>query len=76
MKLVDKSNVECYQWPRYGYCQSECWNNLNREYRERANFVEKGEESLLLMCHMKEETQQNMWHLDSGDRMWGYKDIL
>ncbi|XP_062113573.1 uncharacterized protein LOC133824638 [Humulus lupulus] len=34
---------------------------------ERTNFAEKEEEvSLLMVCHVKDETQQNMWYLDNG----------
>ena len=40
---------------------------MNRQNGERTNFVEKEEEvSLLMVCHTKEETQQNMWYLDTG----------
>ncbi|RDX83507.1 hypothetical protein CR513_35567, partial [Mucuna pruriens] len=34
---------------------------------EKTNFAEKEEEvSLLIVCHVKEETQQNMWYLDTS----------
>ncbi|XP_074588084.1 uncharacterized protein LOC141843983 [Curcuma longa] len=47
--------------------KSECRTNLNKQYEERSNFVEKEEEvSLLMVCHVNEETQQNMWYLDTG----------
>ena len=48
----------------YGHYQSECRTNLNKDNGEKTNFVEKEEEvSLLMVCHVKEETQQNMWYL-------------
>ncbi|KHN01769.1 Retrovirus-related Pol polyprotein from transposon TNT 1-94, partial [Glycine soja] len=63
----DKSDVECYQCHRYDHYQSECQTNLNKDNGEKTNFVEKEEEvSLLMVCHVKEETQQNMWYLDTG----------
>ena len=66
-KSADKSNVECYKCHRYGHYQSECRTNLNRQNGERTNFAEKEEEvSLLMVCHMSEETQQNTWYLDTG----------
>ena len=66
-KSADKSDVECYQCHRYGHYQSECQTNLNKDNGEKTNFVEKEEEvSLLMVCHVKEETQQNMWYLDTG----------
>ncbi|XP_006595346.1 uncharacterized protein [Glycine max] len=76
-KSADKSDVECYRCHRYGHYQSECQTNLNKDNREKTNFVEKEEEvSLLMVCHVKEETQQNMWYLDTscsnhicGDKM-------
>jgi hypothetical protein len=40
---------------------------LNRQSGENTKFAEKEEEvSLLMVCHVKEETQQNMWYLDTG----------
>ncbi|KAA8532168.1 hypothetical protein F0562_006691 [Nyssa sinensis] len=70
-KSADKSNVECYRCHRYGHYQSECRTNLNRQNGERTNFAEKEEDvsaevSLLMVCHVNEETQQNMWYLDTG----------
>ncbi|XP_071917233.1 uncharacterized protein [Coffea arabica] len=66
-KSTDKSNVECYKCHRYGHYQSEFRTNLNRQNGERTNFAEKEEEvSLLMVCHMSKETQQNMWYLDTG----------
>ncbi|PON49915.1 Zinc finger, CCHC-type, partial [Parasponia andersonii] len=66
-KSADKSNVECYRCHRYGHYKSECRTNLNRQNGERTNFAEKEEEvSLLMVCHVNEETQQNIWYLDTG----------
>lgn len=40
---------------------------MNRQSGEQTNFAEKEEEvSLLMVCHVKEEVQQNMWYLDTG----------
>lgn len=40
---------------------------MNRQNGERTNFAEKEEEvSLLMVCHMSEETQQNTWYLNTG----------
>ncbi|RDX70116.1 hypothetical protein CR513_50669, partial [Mucuna pruriens] len=59
--------------------QSECQTNLNKDNGEKTNFAEKEEEvSLLMVCHVKEETQQNMWYLDTGcsNHMCGNKMIF
>ncbi|RDX79473.1 putative mitochondrial protein, partial [Mucuna pruriens] len=46
---------------------TECRTNLNKDNGDKTNIAEKEEEmSLLMVCHMKEETQQNMWYLDTG----------
>ncbi|XP_025014648.1 uncharacterized protein LOC112536237 [Ricinus communis] len=51
----------------YGHYQSECRVNLNKENGERTNFAENEEEvSLLMVCHIKEEMQKNLWYLDTG----------
>jgi len=66
-KSADKSNVECYKSHRYGHYKSECQTNLNRQSGENTNFAEKEEDvSFSMVCHVKEETQQNMWYLDTG----------
>lgn len=40
---------------------------MNKQDEERTNFAEKEEEvSLLIVCHVNEETQQNLWYLDTG----------
>jgi hypothetical protein len=40
---------------------------LNRQSGENTNFAEKEEDvSFSMVCHVKEETQQNMWYLDTG----------
>ncbi|KAF7154611.1 hypothetical protein RHSIM_Rhsim01G0080600 [Rhododendron simsii] len=78
-KSADKFNVECYKCHRYGHYQSECRTNLNRQSGERTNFAEKEEEvSLLMVCHVKEETPQNMWYLDTGcsNHMCGDKKLF
>ncbi|KAL5575299.1 hypothetical protein UlMin_016998 [Ulmus minor] len=78
-RSADKSNVECYRCHRYGHYKSECRTNLNRQSEERTNFAEKEEEvSLLMVCHVKEETQPNMWYLDTGcsNHMCGDKKVF
>ncbi|KAF7135561.1 hypothetical protein RHSIM_Rhsim08G0049500 [Rhododendron simsii] len=78
-KSADKSNVECYKCHRYGHYQSECRTNLTRQSGERTNFAEKEEEvSILMVCHVKEETPQNMWYLDTGcsNHMCGDKKLF
>lgn len=52
---------------------------MNRQSGENTNFAEKEEEvSLLMVCHVMEETQQNMWYLDIGcsNLMCGDKDAF
>ncbi|KAA3486842.1 Retrovirus-related Pol polyprotein from transposon TNT 1-94 [Gossypium australe] len=44
----------------------ECRVNLNNENGDRTNFAENEEVSLLMACHVKEETQKNLWYLDIG----------
>ncbi|GMP48604.1 hypothetical protein CsSME_00015900 [Camellia sinensis var. sinensis] len=78
-KSADKSNVECYRCHRYGHYQSDCQTNLNRQSGERTNFPEKEEEmSLLMVCHVKEETRKNLWYLDTGcsNHMCGEKSAF
>ncbi|KAF1871967.1 hypothetical protein Lal_00012185 [Lupinus albus] len=65
-KLADKSNVECFRCHRYGHYKSECQTDLNKQSGDQSNFIENEEKlSLLMVCHMKEETQPNMWYLDT-----------
>lgn len=78
-KSADKSNVECFRCHRYGHYKSECQTNLNRQSGENTNFAEKEEDvPLLMVCHVKEETQQNMWYLDTGcsNHMCGDKEAF
>lgn len=78
-KSADKSNVECFRCHRYGHYKSECQTDLNKRSGDQTNFAEKEEEvSLLMVCHMKEETQQNMWYLDIGcsNHMCGEKEAF
>ena len=77
--LADKSNVECYRCHRYGHFQSDCKTNMTRGYGEKLNFAEKEEEiSLLMVCHAKEETNRNLWYLDTGcsNHMCGDKSVF
>jgi hypothetical protein len=76
---ADKSNVECYRCHRYGHFQSDCKTNMTRGYGEKLNFAEKEEEiSLLMVCHAKEETNRNLWYLDTGcsNHMCGDKSVF
>jgi transposase InsO family protein len=78
-KSADKSNVECFRCHRYGHYKSECQTNLNKQSGENTNFAEKEEDvSLLMACHVKEETQQNIWYLDTGcsNHMCGDKEAF
>ncbi|KAL5826228.1 hypothetical protein ACOSQ4_018025 [Xanthoceras sorbifolium] len=68
---------------KYGHYRSECRVNLNKnrgEHGERSNFAEKEEEkvSLLMVCHTKEKTHQNLWYLDTGcnNHMCGDKNAF
>ncbi|KAH7537743.1 hypothetical protein FEM48_Zijuj03G0125400 [Ziziphus jujuba var. spinosa] len=69
-KYVDKSKIECFRCHRYGHYRSECRTNLIKdrgERSERSNFAEKEEEiSLLMVSHIQEETNENLWYLDTG----------
>lgn len=39
---------------------------MNRKGEARTNFVEKEEDvSILMVCHVKKETQPNIWYLDT-----------
>jgi hypothetical protein len=52
---------------------------LNRQSGENTNFAEKEEDvSFSMVCHVKEETQQNMWYLDTGcsNHMCGDKEAF
>ncbi|KAL5769621.1 hypothetical protein ACOSP7_013775 [Xanthoceras sorbifolium] len=64
--------------PKFNFI-SECRTNLNKQNGERTNFIENEEEvSLLMACHVNEETQQNMWYLDTGcsNHMCGDKKVF
>ncbi|KAH9735189.1 hypothetical protein KPL71_017659 [Citrus sinensis] len=67
-KSKDKSNVKCFRCQKYGHYRSECRTNLNKNRGEKSNFTENKEEeiSLLMACHTKEESHQNLWYLDTG----------
>uniref|UniRef100_A0A5B7B3A2 CCHC-type domain-containing protein n=1 Tax=Davidia involucrata TaxID=16924 RepID=A0A5B7B3A2_DAVIN len=78
-KSRDKYNVECFRCHRYGHYRSECRMNLNKNRGEKSNFAEKEEEvSLLMVCHTKEETHNNLWYLDTGcsNHMCGEKSAF
>ncbi|KAF1895860.1 hypothetical protein Lal_00037977 [Lupinus albus] len=63
-KSADKSNVECFRCHRYDHYKSEWQTDLNKQSVDQSNFVEKKEKLVFLMvCHMKEETQQNINHM-------------
>lgn len=66
----DKANVECFRCHRYGNYRSECYTNLNKMHGEKSNFAEaienEEEISLLMVCHAKEETNKDLWYLDTG----------
>nr|XP_048331640.1 uncharacterized protein LOC125422966 [Ziziphus jujuba var. spinosa] len=67
---------------RYGHYHSKCRTNLNKdrgECSEKSNFAEKGEEiSLLIVSHIQEETNENLWYLDIGcnNHMCGVKSTF
>lgn len=66
-KPTDKSHIECHRCYKYDHYQSECRTNLNWQNGERTHFAEKEDEiSFLMVCHVNEATQQNMWYLDTG----------
>ena len=66
-KSANKFNVECYRCHRYDHYKSEFQANLNKQSADQTNFAKNEEEVYVLMvCHVKEETQQNMWYLDNG----------
>lgn len=68
-KFFDKSNIECYRCHKFGHFQYECPTDLSKMHREESNFVEQDDEeeiSLLMVCHTKEETNKNLWFLDTG----------
>ena len=67
----DKSNIECYRCHRYGHYKYECRTNLSKNNGVKSHFAEKDEKeeeeiSLLMVCHAKEESNKNLWYLDTG----------
>ncbi|CAM8959850.1 unnamed protein product [Rhodiola kirilowii] len=68
----DKSKVECFRCHGLGHLSSECYSKLQRgkqRYEVKSNFAEKNkeeEETLLMACHVKDETEVDIWYLDSG----------
>ncbi|VFQ61773.1 unnamed protein product [Cuscuta campestris] len=80
-RLVDKSKVECFRCHKYGHYQNECYTNLKGQNGEKSNFAGKEEEvaeevSLLMACHVKENSHQNMWYLDLGCSNHIFEDKL
>ncbi|GKV28744.1 hypothetical protein SLEP1_g37756 [Rubroshorea leprosula] len=78
-KSADKSTVECYRCHRYGHYRSECRANLPKMDGEKSHFAETEEEiSLLMVCHAREETNKNLWYLDTGcsNHMCGDKSVF
>jgi len=79
-KSLDKSKIECYRCHKFGHYKSECRIDLSKVCGEESNFAEQEEEeiSLLMVCHMKEETNKNVWYLDSGwsNHMSGDKSVF
>ncbi|XP_031279933.1 uncharacterized protein LOC116138363 [Pistacia vera] len=52
-RSANKFNMECYR--------------CHRQHGEISNLAENEEEvSLLMVCHAKEETNKNLWYLDTG----------
>ena len=52
---------------------------MNKQSGDETNFANKEEEvSILMVCHVKEETQQNMWYLDTdyNNHMCGEKEAF
>ncbi|KAJ9560092.1 hypothetical protein OSB04_005252 [Centaurea solstitialis] len=78
-RSADKSSVECFGCHRYGHYKSECPSDSHRRSGDQTNIAENEEEvSLLMVCHVTEETRQNMWYLDTGcsNHMSGEKDAF
>ncbi|KAL5724118.1 hypothetical protein ACHQM5_007419 [Ranunculus cassubicifolius] len=75
---LDKSDVECYRCHGYGHFRSECYANLQKGKGAKSNFAEVEEETLLLACHNRDETQSNIWYIDTGcsNHMTGDKSIF
>jgi len=66
-KPVNKSNVESFRYHKYRHNKSECQTNLNSDGNGKFNFVDKKDETFLLMtCHMNEKNHQVLWYLNIG----------
>jgi hypothetical protein len=66
-KPVNKSNVECFRYHKYRHNKYECQTNLNSDGNRKFNFVDKKDETFLLMtCHMNEKNHQVLWYLNTG----------
>jgi len=79
--FFDKSNIECYRCHKFGHFQYECQTDFSKLHGEESNFVEQDDEekiSLLMVCHIKEETNKNLWFLDTGcsNHMSGDKSVF
>ncbi|XP_073103835.1 uncharacterized protein [Elaeis guineensis] len=70
-----RSNVQCYNYHKYGHYSYECWNNEQSNYSESKNQEE--EPTLLLACQQNGDLK-NVWFLDSGatNHMCGRKDLF
>ncbi|XP_058111644.1 uncharacterized protein LOC131254962 [Magnolia sinica] len=78
-KSADKSRVKCYRCHKFDHYKSKCRTNLRRDGGKQSNFAEKEEVSLLMACHVKEETHKKfLWYLYTGcnNHMSGEKFVF
>ncbi|KAL4196717.1 hypothetical protein AMTRI_Chr04g247600 [Amborella trichopoda] len=65
-----KSTIQCYNCKNYGHYSSKCRYHSQNDVFEKANFVEKKNDSeeptLLLAYNDKKDNQMNTWYLDTG----------
>ncbi|RDY12631.1 hypothetical protein CR513_02537, partial [Mucuna pruriens] len=75
---IDRATIPCYYCHEFGHCQSEC---LKKPQDSKANYVEGGEEVVLLMAQHSTNDNSNaqkMLFIDSGcsNHMTSRKDWL
>ncbi|GAU32011.1 hypothetical protein TSUD_158010 [Trifolium subterraneum] len=75
-KGFDKSNIQCYNYQKYGHFADEC--TASKPQDEDAKMVKQEENEVFLMVTLKEEIEsdKDQWYLDTGcsTHMNGRKD--
>ncbi|MCI40913.1 retrovirus-related Pol polyprotein from transposon TNT 1-94, partial [Trifolium medium] len=77
-KKFDKSNIQCYNFQKYGHFADECWTKKDSQGDEaKIAKQDDGDDHVMLMVTTKEDLNcGSEWYLDSGcsTHMTGIRD--